>query len=524
MGGPCGPGREVCTPGPFPPGTAPAYHVMDASCGENDSVAPFYDPLHNLYHLFYESHLAEPTGRGPVYGHAVSADLAFWARLPVAIWNDQPYDSSAIFTGSATLVDGTPNIVYPGICTKAAWPACSTGVVNALAVPANRSDPLLAQWAKPAFNPIVENAVKDTTSAWRTAAGEWRFSDAAGRVLSSADFKTWAPVGAVKGWGGDCSDFFELPPFCSGLPGCAPAGANATLPTHVFKNSGSGGISCPGADCYWLGRYDEGAPNTTGAWAPLPGVKAQPLDFTRGGYLYASKSFWDPAKGRRVYFAWANVPPASCQTLPRAATYHAGLQRLLLNPVPELAALRAGALFSAPAVPLPGGGAVWLGDWPPGAGNQSEVAATFDLPAGGAASFGLRVLAGRNASGANVSTPVVLHWAPSPPSLNVTVGGAAPLGLCDIPYGCTTAPVPLLAGEASMDVRVFVDNTFIEVFVGGGRLAFTAGVQAGAAAGAAGAALFAEGGGGAARNVSVWQLSSAWKQPADILRQRAGRG
>ena len=491
---------------------------MDASCGENDSVAPFFDPLHSLYHLFYEDHLAEPTGRGPVYGHVVSADLAHWARQPVAIWNDQPYDSSAIFTGSASLVNGIPTIIYPGICSKQAWPNCSTGVVNALAVPANRSDPLLARWSKPSFNPIVEGAVKDPTAAWRTADGEWRYSDAAGRVLSSADFVSWAPVGAVKGWGGDCSDFFELPPVCAGLPGCAP-GANATLPTHVFKNSGSGGISCPGADCYWLGAYAEGAPNTTGTWTPQPGVKAQPLDFTRGGYLYASKSFWDPAKGRRVVFAWANVPPASCQTLPRVATYHAGLNRLLLNPVEELVGLRGAALFSAPAVPLAGD--LWLGDWAPGVGNQTEVSLVFDLPAGGAGVFGLRVLAGRNASGANVSTPVMLHWAPSPPSLNVTVGGAPPLGLCDVPYGCTTAPVPLFEGEATMDVRVFVDNTFIEVFVGGGRLALTAGVEAGAAAGAAGMALFGEATGATARNVSVWRMDSAWEEAADVLQRRA---
>jgi sucrose-6-phosphate hydrolase SacC (GH32 family) len=34
--------------------------------------------------------------------------VVHWARLPVAIWNDQPYDRVAIFTGSATVVNGKP--------------------------------------------------------------------------------------------------------------------------------------------------------------------------------------------------------------------------------------------------------------------------------------------------------------------------------------------------------------------------------------------------------------------------------
>ena len=47
-------------------------------------------------------------------GHVVSRDLVSWARLPVAIWPDHPYDSQDIFTGSTTVVGQTPFLVYPG--------------------------------------------------------------------------------------------------------------------------------------------------------------------------------------------------------------------------------------------------------------------------------------------------------------------------------------------------------------------------------------------------------------------------
>ena len=54
--------------------------------------APFDDPLHKIYHLFFQSHLAQVDrvkkkgagpAVGPVYGHAVSHDLVSWAHLPV---------------------------------------------------------------------------------------------------------------------------------------------------------------------------------------------------------------------------------------------------------------------------------------------------------------------------------------------------------------------------------------------------------------------------------------------------------
>jgi sucrose-6-phosphate hydrolase SacC (GH32 family) len=105
--GPCAPGNDQCG-APFDQ-SSPQYHIRDLSCGENDPNFPLYDPNHQLYHHFYQDHLAEVqggNGMGPVIGHAVSADMVFWAHLPVAVWNDQPYDNVAIYTGSATIVNG----------------------------------------------------------------------------------------------------------------------------------------------------------------------------------------------------------------------------------------------------------------------------------------------------------------------------------------------------------------------------------------------------------------------------------
>lgn len=101
----------------------------------------------------------------------------------------QPYDRAAIFTGSTTIVDGKPVIVYPGLCIKTEYPNCQTGTLLAVAIPANASvlqqscgilmpqqDPLYVNWTKPSYNPIVNNTQRDPSTAWQSPAGEWRLT------------------------------------------------------------------------------------------------------------------------------------------------------------------------------------------------------------------------------------------------------------------------------------------------------------------------------------------------------------
>eukprot|EP01043_Picozoa_sp_COSAG02_P050347 COSAG02_NODE_5167_length_4576_cov_8.229171_1_plen_267_part_10 len=206
---PCGPGNDQCdAASPLELGLE--FHIFDASCDINDPNGMFFDPLTKLYHLFYQDHLGEPPAQGGnrAWGHLVSHDLVRWARLPVALWNDQAYDNIAIYSGSATIVDGVPTQLYPGICSvnaHAPSPACSSGVNLAVAVPANRSDPLLQNWSKPSYNPVADNVTAappgsgsfscgDPSTAWRTSAGEWRIvtrDTTNASIFGSLDFKSW---------------------------------------------------------------------------------------------------------------------------------------------------------------------------------------------------------------------------------------------------------------------------------------------------------------------------------------------
>ena len=473
--------------------------------------------------MFYQDHLAEAQGgdgQGPDIGHAVSADLVRWAHLPVAVWNDQPYDSVAIYTGSATIVNGVPTMVYPGLCTRHNWSSCDTGTLLAVAVPADHAgDPLLTNWSKPAYNPIVNNTQRDPSTAWQTAAGEWRLTNYEGKVYSSLDFVAWnvSSGGAAIFPVAECPDFFPVPAACQGAGCAAPWPGTGPAPTHVHK------VSIGAQDYYTFGIYDEGAVGTTGTWTPSEGVAPLiPLDMSARSSpaamaFYASKSFLDPVgAGRRIYWGWALVPPQSTQTLPRVTEFHAGLQILTFKPLPELEGLRAAPPLAAlDSVPLGSAGSerVWLGDWAAGAGNTSELVVTFALPAGaGVVSFGAAVLVGApSGGGANASTPITLDYDPAAHVLNATVGAA-------------TAAVPLLPGDAAVDVHIFVDNTFIEVFVMEGRAAFTASITShGAEAGAAGMELFASAPVQASA-VHVYHLEGIWVSAPEVLASAGGAG
>ena len=59
------------------------------------------------------------------------------------------WDKRSIWTGSATIVNGTPWLIYPGVCQPHVDPGCSeSGFSYAQAVPADLNDPYLRTWRK----------------------------------------------------------------------------------------------------------------------------------------------------------------------------------------------------------------------------------------------------------------------------------------------------------------------------------------------------------------------------------------
>jgi beta-fructofuranosidase len=439
--------------------------------------------------------------------------MTHWAHMPDSIWNDEPYDSSAIYTGSATIVDGKVVQVYPGLCnTKEA--GCPGGTNLCIAIASDPTDPLATNWTKDAkvtgaVNPIVNNTGRDPSTAWQTPSGEWRLTTFDTMIMGSMDFKIWYRIGAQKEFPtGECPSFFELP---ATTPGAGPAPAGASVPTHVHKNSHGG------KDWMQVGTYTAGAPKVLGKWADTAGVPRQDAIIDTGD-LYASKDFYDPVGKRRINWGWARVPPSSTQTLPREVTWHPELQQLVYSPLAEQAALRASpALFSQSELAIPAGvkTPVQL-KLPSGTGMQCEIYASFPIPTA-ATTFGI-VLFGKYEAfvsfapaangvgdGVSGSWQVQVGVGNLPTQLNsssISAGGVPPPG----------SMLNLLPSDKQIDIRVYYDQTFAEVFFMNGRVAITKTLAGSAAADHAVFSSVAI----TANNVSAWSVKSIWVDSEDV--------
>ncbi|CAN6228027.1 unnamed protein product [Urochloa humidicola] len=336
--------------------------------------APMY--YKGWYHFFYQYN---PKGAvwedNIVWAHSVSRDLINWIALKPAIKPSIPSDKYGCWSGSATILpDGSPVIMYTGIDR----PNIKYQVQN-LAFPKNASDPLLREWVKPAYNPIIVpeggiNATlfRDPTTAWR-AAGDtrWRLligsvaasgsrgaARGAAYVYMSRDFRRWARVrrplhsAATGMW--ECPDFYPV----------SNDGRRVGLETsvmgpkvkHVLKNS----LDLRRYDYYTVGTYDRRIEK----YVPDdPAGDEHHLRYDYGNF-YASKTFYDPAKKRRVLWGWANESDATAhdvakgwagiQAIPRTVWLDPRGKQLLQWPVEEVEALRAKSVTLKNRVIKPG--------------------------------------------------------------------------------------------------------------------------------------------------------------------------
>jgi len=389
-----------------------------------------------MYHLMYQDHVCEAPGGGPDIGHVVSRDFVHWAHLPVSVWNDKPYDEVAIFTGSATVVDGKPFLVYPGLCRKGGdFAGCITGMNYAQAVPADASDPFYTNWTKDAApgikiaaNPIVNGTSDDPSTAWQTAYGEWRLIGNAGAhgqkrgdvapIFAAKDFTgAWSLVGDTQFPSGECPSLFPLPPLYPGTSASGP------LPTHVHKR-GHGSAGCNG-DCMTLGTWVDGKPGEVGAWNATPGV---PFDefLIDAGQFYASKDFWDAPNKRRINWGWATIP-GGVQSMARVLTYHPDLKQLMHSPAREYEELRYPTpLAQLSSTKVAAYSPLSLGKWADGVGNSSEVLVSFKQPTT-PCTIGVTVLGG--------ATTVFIDFVPGATSVQVGIHDGPPATAPPPPVG-----------------------------------------------------------------------------------------
>ncbi|MED6167635.1 hypothetical protein PIB30_004859 [Stylosanthes scabra] len=525
-----------------------AFHFQPEKNWMNDPNGPLY--YKGWYHFFYQYNPNGAIWGDIVWGHAISRDLIHWQHLPLAMVADQWYDKNGVWTGSATILpNGEIIMLYTGSTNE------SVQVQN-LAYPADPSDPLLIDWVKYPSNPVLfpppgigATDFRDPTTAWLTSQGKWRITIGSklnktgiALVYDTVDFKTYEKIEGLlhavpKTGMWECVDFF---PVSKEVKNGLDTSINGAGVKHVMKVS----LDDDRHDYYAIGTYDE--KNVKFIADDVKNDVGIGLRYDYGVF-YASKTFFDDSKARRVLWGWigesdaeyADVAKgwASLQGIPRTVALDTKTGSNLLQwPVAEVESLRLRSdefkdLKAKPGSVVP---------IDVGTATQLDIVAEFEIEkeelekvtsesnvdkyncesSGGAAQrgalgpFGLLVLAD---DGLSEYTPVYFY---------VVKGsdGNLKTSFCsdqsrssvanDVVKKTFGSFVPVLEGE-KFSVRILVDHSIVESFAQGGRTTVTSRVYPTRAIyGAARLFLFNN-----ATDVSitaslkVWQMNSAFIRP-----------
>ncbi|KAI8530921.1 hypothetical protein RHMOL_Rhmol11G0097600 [Rhododendron molle] len=322
------------------------WHVLLVKTANDESADPNGPMYYNgIYHLFYQHNPYGPLWGNMTWAHSISYDLINWVHLDHALNPIDPFDINGCWSGSTTILPGgKPAILYTGKDTK-------NHEVQNLAVPKNLSDPLLIEWVKSAHNPIMTpvNGIdpffyRDPTTAWQGSNKRWRVIvgsqiDGHGTAIlyTSEDFVNWtrseSPLHSSNRTGmWECPDFY---------PVSVEGNGRGIETKYVLK------ASFNHQDHYVIGLYD-----------PKTDIYVVDTDFMDSalqlrydyGKFYASKTFLDSGKKRRVLWAWIEETDSKSddiekgwsglQSFPRTVSIGKSGEQLAQWPIKEIEKLR----------------------------------------------------------------------------------------------------------------------------------------------------------------------------------------
>lgn len=528
-----------------------SYHFQPEKNWMNDPNGPLFHL--GWYHLFFQYNPDSAVWGNITWGHAVSKDMINWFHLPFALVPDQWYDINGVWSGSATILpNGKIVMLYTGDTDDYVQVQC-------LAHPANLSDPLLIDWVKYPGNPVLVpppgigvKDFRDPTTAWVGPDGIWRLTIGSkvnktgiSLVYQTTNFTGYKllkerlhEVPDTGMW--ECVDFF--PVSTTDDKNGLDTSANGPDVKHVLKAS----LDDNKHDYYALGTYDP----VKDKWTP----DNPDLDVGIGlrvdyGKYYASKTFYDQHKERRVLWGWTGETDseatdllkgwASVQTIPRTVVFDKKTKTHILQwPIEEVKKLRFKrqkfedvGLRPGTVVPLKVDSA-----------TQLDISAKFEIDnealeavieaevgyncttSGGSAGrgvlgpFGLLVLADESLS---EQTPVYFY-------VGKSIDGTVKTYFCADESRSSKAPdvgkvvygsnVPVLHDE-KLSMRLLVDHSIVESFAQGGRTVITSRVYpTKAIGGAARLFLFNNATGiSVTASVKLWHMNSAHIDPFPIV-------
>ncbi|MYM21957.1 glycoside hydrolase family 32 protein [Duganella sp. FT135W] len=500
-----------------------------------------YSPAHNWmndpnglvyhdgeYHLFYQYNPNGSTWGDMSWGHAVSPDLLHWQELPLALKVEKTArgEVTQMFFSGSVVVDQA-NTSGLGESGRPAMIAMYTSVYP-LAQQLASGQPVLAgtqaqslaysldrgrSWTQYAANPVIALPPAPYTDQYREFRDPKVFWYAAGNkwvmvlvlpnlhkalLYSSRDLLHWhwmsefGPSNAIGGaW--ECPDLIELT--VDGDP-------NQRKWVLVMSLNPGGPAGGSGTQ-YFVGDFD----GVKFSADPSPGV--QWLDY--GADYYAAVS-WNGLPGnRQIMIGWMSnwlygqqVPTApwrSAQSVPRELSLRTldGRVRLVQQPVTEFQSLRTNLLYREPVLRVPAN-AVTLNHVLSDAG-PAEL--ELHLKPGGAQRTGIRLRSGATDHEIELGYDRehgTLYLDRSRDGYSAALAGFAQR---------QNAPVQLRDGK--LRLRILFDTASLTVFAGEGEAVLSS--QIFPDPHQARVSLFAEGAAAEVTDISIWTLSSIWRQP-----------
>ena len=419
------------------------YHLMPPRGWMNDPNG--FIQMDGRYHLFYQHNPLAPEWGLMHWGHSVSDDLVRWRHLPVALAPDAPYDRNGCFSGSSVCKDGRLYLFYTGNAMDGRQTQCLAVSDDCVHFVKHERNPILPAPppdSKP--NHFRDPCVVKRGDLYWMAVGSSHRERESGQVIlyRSENLLDWTYVNTLDADGDGMGYMWE----CPGLFTLDGQDALMLSPEGELDNPRFHGRHSSG--CY-LGALDD----KTGAYTHGP---FEPLD---GGFDFYAPQTAPDATGRRIMVAWMNVwdtplqmprcPWAGSITLPRVLSVENG--RLKSRPIPEIERYRKPA-YAARDVAASAVG--------PLCGTVCELA--LRAQALSANPFSVRLF-GR----ADGRESAALVWEPAERLLSLTReqqdGNAT-----------DRRTVRLDGGADTLEVRIFLDRSSVEVFINDGDAVMSA--------------------------------------------------
>ncbi len=466
-----------------------SYHAMPEIGWCNDPNGFCY--FGGKVHLFYQYNPYGSAWDTMHWGHVTSKDFVKWEYQPVALAPDMPYDESGCFSGSAIEKDGMLYLMYTGVDSNGNQQQCIAFSADAI------------EFTKPFVDPVIDSSQvgpnmskKDFRDPYVFPKGDYYYSimgtkaDGYGNIAlyRSKDLINWQFVGyCMNGTLPKEENYYQLNavyecPCFAEVDGkqiliCSPQ----YLPQDGCKFENVHSV------VYMVGQLDLNSGK----------FRYDRFEEIDGGFdFYAAQTATMP-DGRVVLVAWMqmwdrNIPSqpdgwAGAMVLPRELSFKNG--RLYQTPVREIERYRTNRIDGKSAV---------LGANPVRiegiSGDTLELIAQFE--AGDAKQFGVKLFEGKEHE-----TLVYYDAAKGEVVLDRSRSGMSVVGVEENNL-TRSAAVPAPNGEIKL--RIFLDNTSVEVFVNDGYAALTANVYADEAD--EGISFFAIGGTAKLKNVTKYDI------------------